>query len=184
VHYLDIINWGIRAHPVQVMGMGGRQARSGPAYGNVYDHFSCEFEYPNGVRVSSMCKQIPGSAYHVCERLVGTKGQMYTDQAVGYIKDRRGSTVYRYDGPNVNPYYEEHRVLIDSIRQGKAVNEAQSVAESTMNAIMGRMSAYTGRAFKWDWAMKASKLDLRPAKYQFGDLPLDPVAVPGQTPLV
>ena len=184
VHNLDVVNWGIGAHPVQVVGVGGRQARTGAAYGNVYDHFACEFEYPDGVRVSSMCKQIPGSAYHVCERLVGTKGQMYTDQAVGYIKDRRGQTVYKYDGPNVNPYYEEHRVLLDSIRQGKAVNEAQSVAESTMNAIMGRMSAYTGRALKWDWAMKASKLDLRPDKYEFGDLPLDPVAVPGQTPLV
>jgi len=184
VHNLDVVNWGIGAHPLQVVGMGGRQARTGSAYGNVYDHFACEFEYPGGVRVSSMCKQIPGSAYHVCERLVGTKGQMYTDQAVGYIKDRRGQTVYQYDGPNVNPYYEEHRVLLDSIRRSKAVNEAQSVAESTMNAIMGRMSAYTGRALKWDWAMKASKLDLRPDKYEFGDLPLDPVAVSGQTPLI
>jgi hypothetical protein len=53
-----------------------------------------------------------------------------------------------------------------------------------MCAVIGRMSAYTGRALKWDWAMKASKLDLRPASYTFGDLPLDPVAVPGKTPLV
>jgi hypothetical protein len=49
---------------------------------------------------------------------------------------------------------------------------------------MGRMSTYTGRALKWDWVMKASKLDLRPAKYEFGDLPSPTVAVPGQTPLV
>ena len=184
VHNLDIMNWGIGTHPVQVMGAGGRQARTGPEYGNVFDHFACEFEYPNGVRVASMCKQIAGSAYHVCERLVGTEGQMYTDQAVGFLKDRRGNTVYKYDGPNENPYYEEHRVLIDSIRTGKAINEAQSIAESTMNAIIGRMSAYTGRALKWDWAMKASKLDLRPPEYKFGDLPLDPVAIPGRTPLV
>ena len=184
VHNLDIINWGIGAHPVQVVGMGGRQARTGPEYGNVFDHFACEFEYPNGVRVASMCKQIAGSAYHVCERLVGTKGQMYTDQAVGFLKDRSGNTVYKYEGPNENPYYEEHRVLIDSIRNGKAINEAQSIAESTMNAIIGRMSAYTGRALKWDWAMKASKLDLRPKEYALGDLPLDPVAIPGKTPLV
>jgi hypothetical protein len=53
-----------------------------------------------------------------------------------------------------------------------------------MTTIMGRMSAYTGRALKWDWAMKASKLDLRPEKYEFGDLPLRPVAVPGKTKLV
>jgi hypothetical protein len=53
-----------------------------------------------------------------------------------------------------------------------------------MNAIMGRMSAYTGRALKWDWAMNASKLDLSPGKYEFGDLPVRPVAVPGKTRLI
>jgi len=47
------------------------------------------------------------------------------------------------------------------------------------------MSAYTGRALKWDWAMNASKLDFTPPKYDFGvDLPVRPVAVPGETQLV
>jgi hypothetical protein len=32
--------------------------------------------------------------------------------------------------------------------------------------------------------MNASKLDLTPAKYEFGPNPVDPVAVPGKTPLV
>ena len=62
--------------------------------------------------------------------------------------------------------------------------EARNIAESTMCAVIGRMSAYTGRALKWDWAMKASKLDLRPEKYEFGDLPLRPVAIPGKTQLI
>ncbi len=52
------------------------------------------------------------------------------------------------------------------------------------SAIMGRMSAYTGRALKWDCVMKASKLDLTPPRYEFGDLPVVPVAVPGKTPLI
>jgi predicted dehydrogenase len=184
VHNLDIINWGIGAHPVQVIGMGGRQARTGPEYGNIFDHFACEFEYPNGVRVSSMCKQQAGAAYHVCERLVGTKGQMFTDQVLGHIKDLKGKVTYKYEGPDENPYYTEHRNLIDSIRQGKGLNEAKNIAESTMCAVIGRMSAYTGRALKWSWAINASKLDLRPAKYEFGDLPLAPVAIPGKTPLI
>jgi len=184
VHNLDIMNWGIGEHPVQVIGVGGRQARTGPEYGNIFDHFACEFEYPNGVRVSSMCKQQAGAAYHVCERLVGTKGQMFTDQVLGYIKDLKGNTIYKYDGPDVNPYYQEHRDLISSIRKGDGLNEAQNIAESTMCAVIGRMSAYTGRALKWDWAMNASKLDLRPDKYEFGDLPLRPVAIPGKTPLI
>jgi hypothetical protein len=32
--------------------------------------------------------------------------------------------------------------------------------------------------------MNASKLDLSPAKYEFGPVPVDPPAVPGVTPLV
>jgi len=46
------------------------------------------------------------------------------------------------------------------------------------------MAAYTGRTLSWDWAMKASKLDLTPQDWKFGDLTIDPVAVPGKTDLV
>ncbi|MHC4527664.1 MAG: hypothetical protein ACYS29_07300 [Planctomycetota bacterium] len=75
----------------------------------------------------------------------------------------------------------EHADLIKSIRDDKPINEGKQVAESTMTAIMGRMSAYTGRALKWEWAMNASKLDLTPQKYELGDLPVRPVPIPGKT---
>ena len=177
VHNLDVMNWALQAHPVQCVGMGGRAVREG---GNIWDHFAIEFEYPGGVRVLSMCRQITGCTDSVCERIVGTKGIAYIDGATGFIK---GETSYK--GPaSPNPYVQEHVDLIKSIREGAAVNEGVQVAESTMNAVMGRMSAYTGRALKWDWAMNASKLDLTPPKYEFGDLPVAPIAVPGQTPLV
>ena len=68
---------------------------------------------------------------------------------------------------------QEHIDLIASIRNGKPLNEGRQVAESTLMAIMGRMSAYTGRAMSWDWAMNTSKLDLTPAKYEFGPNPVD-----------
>jgi hypothetical protein len=74
--------------------------------------------------------------------------------------------------------------LIQSIRERSPINEGRNVAESTMNAIMGRMSAYTGRALRWDWVMNASKQDLTPPKYEWMDLTTDPVAIPGKTPLV
>jgi predicted dehydrogenase len=178
VHNMDVVNWAIGEHPVQCMGMGGRQVRT---LGNIYDHFAVEFEYPNGVRVASMCRQITGCTDRVSEKIVGTKGAAYTDGTQGYIE---GPKAYKYDGPNPNPYVQEHVDLIASIRSGKPLNEGRNVAESTMCAIMGRMSAYTGRALRWDWAMKASKLDLAPAKYEWGDLPVEPVAMPGKTPLV
>ena len=176
VHNLDVLNWAIQAHPVQCIGMGGRAVRD---LGNIYDHFTVEYEYPNGVRVESMCRQINGCTDRIAERVVGTKG--FSDIDRGVIT---GEKPFRYEGPDPDHYVQEMADLIKSIRDGKPINEAKNVAESTMNAIMGRMSAYTGRALKWDWAMNASKLDLAPAKYEWGDLPARPVAVPGKTPLI
>ena len=181
VHNLDIINWAIGTHPVQAMGMGGRQVRTGPEYGNIFDHFAVEYEYPNGARVLSMCRQTAGCHQQVSERLVGTKGQTYTDGSTGFIK---GQNPFKYEGESPNPYVQEHADLIASIRKGKPLNEGKRIAESTLTAIIGRMSAYTGRALKWDWAMNASKLDLSPPKYEMGDLPVRPVAIPGKTKLV
>jgi myo-inositol 2-dehydrogenase/D-chiro-inositol 1-dehydrogenase len=158
------------------MGMGGREVRD---LGNIYDHFTVEYEYPQGVRVLSMCRQITGCTDRVAERVVGTKGAADVDQGV-----ITGERPFKYEGPDPDHYVMEMADLVRSIREGSPINEGKQVAESTMNAIMGRMSAYTGRALKWDWAMNASKLDLTPPKYEWGDLPVRPVAVPGKTMLI
>jgi len=178
VHNIDVINWAFNAMPVKVIGMGGRQVRTAPEYGNIFDHFAVEFEYANGARVMSMCRQIPGCADRVEEKIAGTKGH-----AFGY-GEISGPNAWKFEAEEPNPYVVEHTDLIASIRDGKPLNEGRRIAESTLCAIMGRMSAYTGRALSWDWAMKASKLDLVPAKLEFGPHPVDPVAVPGVTPLI
>jgi predicted dehydrogenase len=177
VHNLDVINWAMDAHPLKAMGSGGRQVRTDPAYGNIYDHFTIDYEYPNGVHVMSMCRQIDGTASNVSEQLVGTNG---TCDPSGSI---RGATSWRYEGPESNPYVQEHADLIHSIRSGQIVNEARRVAYSTLTAIMGRMAAYTGQEVAWDQAL-SSKLELMPREMAFGPLPVQPVAMPGRTPLV
>ncbi len=181
VHNLDVINWFIGSHPARCMGMGGRQVRTGPEFGNIFDHFAVEYEYPNGARVMSMCRQTAGCADNVSERVIGTKGFAYTDSADGYI---RGPNPFKPEKESPNPYVQEHADLVASIRNGKPLNEGRQVAESTLTAIMGRMSAYTGRALSWDWVMNASKLDLSPPSYEFGKLPVRPVAMPGKTELI
>jgi len=177
VHNLDAINWAMQAHPVKAVGMGGRQVRTSPAYGHIFDHFAIEYEYPNGAKVMSMCRQIDGCASNVSERVVGTKG---TSNCGGMI---RGATDWKYEGPSPSPYVQEHADLIASIRAGKPLNETRQVAESVLTAIMGRMSAYTGQEVTWDQALN-SKEDLTPAKLEFGPLPVPPVAVPGKTQLL
>ncbi len=179
VHNIDVINWVLKSHPVKAYGCGGRTVRK---YGNIYDHFGVEFEYPKGIKVISMCRQQPGGSDRVSEGVKGTSGILYTDGSTGYIK--KGDKSYRYEGENPNPYVLEHKDLIQSIKDGKPVNEGKQVAESTLAGIMGRMAAYTGRELSWDWAMKASKLDIVPAKLEFGDLPYEQPAQPGKTQLI
>ena len=200
VHNIDVMNWALQAHPIKAFGMGGRAARTGIESGNIYDHFSIEFEYPNGVRVFSMCRQTPGCSIRISERVTGTKGSTYTDDSNGFVE---GENPYKYEGSilaekeaeysarakkkivTANPYVQEHADLIASIRgTGEYLNEGKRVAESTLSAIMGRMSAYTGREISWKWVLNKSQLDYRPPKYEFGDLPVAPAAVPGKTKLI
>lgn len=189
VHNIDVVNWALQATPVKCMGVGGRQWRTGPEYGNIWDHFGVEYEYPNGVRVLSMCRQTKGASERVSERIVGTNGTADphgTIYARMYDKDDKPRARWKFEqqGEAVNPYVQEHTDLVRCIRTGKYINEAKRVAESTMTAIMGRMSAYTGRELSWDWVMNASKLDLSPEKYEFGPHAVNPVPVPGETKLV
>ncbi|MCI0697116.1 Gfo/Idh/MocA family oxidoreductase [candidate division KSB1 bacterium] len=176
IHNIDVANWALQSHPVKAVGVGGRQVRVDPAYGHIFDHFAIEFEYPNGARVSSMCRQIDGTASQVSEHIVGTKG---TSNASSWI---RGAKPWRMETDAPNPYVEEHRDLIASIRKAQPLNEGRQVAESTLTAIMGREAAYTGQAITWDEILNA-ELDLTPKSFSFGPLPVPPVAVPGATKL-
>jgi myo-inositol 2-dehydrogenase / D-chiro-inositol 1-dehydrogenase len=181
VHNLDVMNWAMGAHPVKCTGMGGRAARTEPQYGNIFDHFAVEYEYPNGARVLSMCRQTGGAAENISERVVGSSGFSYTDGSDGWIK---GGKPYESEKASPNPYVEEHADLVASIKAGKPLNEGRQVAESTLTAIMGRMSAYTGRQLSWDWVMNSSKLDLTPPHMELRELPALVVAIPGKVELV
>jgi predicted dehydrogenase len=180
VHNLDVINWALQAHPVRAVGMGGRQLANGPPEREQsYDHFAVDYEYPNGVHVLSMCRQIDGCENSVSEALAGTKGMCQVNAYVikGENNWRRPSS------DDVDPYVQEHTDLIECIRSGKPINELKQVAESTLTAIMGRMSAYTGKAVTWDKALH-SKEDLLPSKIDWEtSLPTAGLAEPGRTKL-
>ncbi len=179
IHNIDVANWALGGPPVRANGVGGRQVRVDPRYGHIFDHFCIEFEYANGARVVSMCRQQDGTARYVGEHIQGTRG---SSDGHSYIK---GDTNWEWEWPNdekVNPYVQEHTNLIAAIRDGKPVNEAKRVAESTLSAIMGREAAYTGQVITWDEIMN-SDLDLTPTDWQFGTVAAAPVPQPGITQL-
>lgn len=182
VHNIDVVNWAIGAHPVRAVGMGGRQVRTSPAYGHIFDHFAIDFEYPNDVHVMSMCRQIDGCEKDISETVVGSAGKFWSSNNGGRTH-LSGKVSYDSRGKGVNPYVQEHVDLLASIRSGKPINELKTVAESTLTAIMGRMSAYTGEAVTWEQALSSTQ-NLLPERLAMGPLPVPPVAIPGQTKLI
>lgn len=183
VHNLDVVNWAIGATPVRCIAMGGRQVRTDPAYGHIYDHFAVLYEYPREVWVTSMCRQIEGTPGAVEEGFRGERGVCVLSPGRASVRGEGADTNWSFAGENPNPYVEEHRALVNAIVNGSPINEGVNVANSTLTAIMGRMSAYTGKPVTWEQAM-ASKLDLTPAKLELGEMSPGEVAVPGKTPLV
>lgn len=178
LHNMDVMNWAMGEVPKQILGLGGRQVRVSPEFGHIYDHFAVEFEFANGVRFASYARQIEGCANRVAERIVGTKG--VAEPSSGIITGENPFELRK----SPNPYVQEHTDLINAIRTGKPLNEGKRVGESTMTAICGRMSAYTGKQVAYDWVRNESKEHLFPEKLELGDLPVAPVAMPGSTPLV
>ncbi|HYJ45059.1 MAG TPA: hypothetical protein VEV81_00500, partial [Pyrinomonadaceae bacterium] len=118
---------------------------------------------------------------NVSEALVGTKGAAML--AAGTRYQLTGDKAWSFPRQQDNePYVQEHTDLIETIRAGRQVNELKNVAESTLTAIMGRMSTYTGKAVTWEQALNSTEA-LMPAKLEWGPLAVPPVAVPGRTEL-
>src|SRR5262249_48756627 len=142
VHFLDVCAWVMKdQYPVRAVGMGGRQVRTEPEHGNIYDHFSVVYEYASGVKLFSNCRHQPGGANDISGHVLGTRGR-------ALLSDRRKGLVIKtdsewiYDGPANDLYQTEHDELFASIRAGKPINNGDYMSKSTLLAIMGRMAAY------------------------------------------
>ncbi len=155
-HNLDFMNWVMGGHPVRVVASGGAAWRPRAAlYGNIYDHMSSDFEYANGVHLTSYCRQYPNGTYrNVSDMIVGTKGR---------------STGLDLGTKGISAYVQEHIDMVDSIQgRGPYVNQTVPIAESTLTCIMARESAYSGQAVTWDQIMN-SKQDLMPREFWVSD---------------
>jgi predicted dehydrogenase len=169
LHNVDVCNWFMGTHPVEVTASGGAAWRPREEeYGNIYDHVHADFVYANGVHMSSHCRQFNNpAAQNVSERIVGTKGVI--DSAA-----LRGARL------QTNPYEQEHAHMVASILgKGPYINEAMAVAESTMTCIMGREAAYSGLKITWDMIMNSQE-DLLPKEFDMkASFPVRPLPVPG-----
>ncbi len=175
IHTIDVSDWVMQSHPIKAVGMGGRLCRTDPEkWGNIYDHFAIDYEYPGGKHVISVCRQMKKCHNHVSATFTGTKG--WGNPYWGKIE---GESPWQFKAKAARGMYvQEHTDLVESIRAGKPLNEATQVAHTTLTAIMGREAAYTGKAITWDEIMK-SDLSLSDDVAAFADKGVRPVPLPG-----
>jgi predicted dehydrogenase len=173
-HNIDFMNWVMGTHPASVVASGGVAWRPREElYGNIYDHLASDFVYPNGVHLSSVCRQYPPADP------AGTKLYRRVDDLIVGSKGRSTGTDLGTEG--INSQVQEHIYMVRSILgTGSYVNQGMAVAESTMTCIMARESAYSGLEITWDMIMK-SQQDLQPKAFGYNEkMEMPPLPMPGQ----
>jgi predicted dehydrogenase len=177
IHSMDFVNWVIGSPPLSAIGSGGRTLRTDPKYGNIWDHMSIDYEYPDDVHVTLMVRQWDNCAGANGCFFVGSEGAF----DMRHITGKNPFSIPREERDEMPSGQYEHWKLIDSIRNQKAINNALDfAADSTLTTIMGREAAYTGQRVTWE-EMLVSDLDLAPkGGIVFGEAPDRPPAKPGQ----
>jgi myo-inositol 2-dehydrogenase / D-chiro-inositol 1-dehydrogenase len=154
VHNVDRATWMMREKtPVKAHGLGGRSSSFGEVYGNVFDHHSVVYEYDNGVRMYALCRTQNGCYGEYSSAYFGTKGKCYLIPTTRYWIE--GEKKWKYKGPIGNPHEIEHKVLFAAIRSGKPVNSGDTMARSTLVAVMGQLACYSGKELTWDQVSKS-----------------------------
>ena len=166
VHSVDKIGWIMGDKPpISCRATGGLGAPQ--AGGNIFDHYHIAYEYEKNVWCHLGSRKAPGCFNENADYVRGTKGTLVLGRGGDpYIEDNDGKLLWRYRKPRegeANMYQVEHDELFKSIRTGQHINDGARMVNSTMMAIMGRMSAQTGKEVKWEEAMAANE-DLFPGE--------------------
>jgi predicted dehydrogenase len=186
IHSLDKAAWAMKdVYPIRAVGLGGRQVRTEAEFGHIFDHHAVAYEYENGTRLFSFCRQQAGCAPDTSDHFMGSKGNC---DVIASFPPRvkitgHGAWVSKREDDG-DMYQIEHDELFASIRRGEPINDGEWMARSTLLGIMGRMATYTGQVITWDMAMN-SKEDLCPKVYDMKASLAEPkVALPGVTKFV
>jgi len=175
-HNIDKAAWVMGGTPLAATGLGGRQMRTDPKFGNIWDHFSLTYEYADGRRVFAQCRQMGNCQGDISDRVWGSTGRA---ELMSHSITTPEKT-WEYSGAYRDMYVQEHADFLKSVRAGAPINDMEAAANSTLMAILGRQAAYTGKRILWKDVLKSQET-LTPAEYAWGVHPVPPVPVPGVT---
>ena len=157
IHALDVAAWILDAAPVKAVGSCGRKARSGD--GNVNDHFSVTFFYPDDVLLAFASKQYGQGYDDIGCRVFGPRGTIDTH----YFGLVRIMGEVPYAGGNMGNLFTDGVIaniaeFAKCIADGKVDNTtAPASVRSNLTTILGRTAAYKKGEVTWDEMMKSAE---------------------------
>ena len=184
IHMIDVCNWALKGHALQAVGQGGN--KGGPKVGDTWNNYQVIYQYPDNISMSIHSTQIGPSFGDVCCRFVGTTGIAEAHYSGGvFINGDKGwdSGIARTEakltaqqtasGVFLSSLHDadanKEIAFIKSIETGNYLNECKQGAESTLSAILGRMSAESKKQMNWDEMITSNeRLDPKLNLEQFG----------------
>lgn len=151
VHVLDVCNWVLDAHPVRAFASASRAVRT--HWGNTSDNYQAVFWYPNDARLtfsSTQFLELPWG--DSAQSFYGPAGAFESEWGNGLAGSAqiRGETEWAFGRLVPNPEERRMHQFVESIRNGRNLNEADMGADSTLTAILARLSAERGREVTWE----------------------------------
>jgi myo-inositol 2-dehydrogenase/D-chiro-inositol 1-dehydrogenase len=164
IHMIDVCNWVMNEIPKNAIGNGNRKGE--PDFGDTFTNYQAIYAYPDATNVSVLSTQYGAKFGDVCARFIGTKGiaEAHYGRGVyiqgenpwdsGVLRGQEPTEEQKAAGVFTSSLHDANankvKAFISSIETGKLINEAESGANSTLSAILGRMSATSQKKTAWD----------------------------------
>lgn len=150
VDQIDVALWIVGELPTEAQGQGGRMVRTGPEYGQIYDHYSVEYTFGNGVRLFAQARQQEFTVGERNEYAHGSKG--VANLGDGHL-ERTDGTAWTFEGARADGPRRQSHAWLRAVREDLPFAEATRAAEATMVAILGRQAAQVGAKITYDNAL-------------------------------
>jgi predicted dehydrogenase len=151
IHTIDVMNWIMDTSPIYVVGTGGRSVRP---IGDIWDHYTLLYQYPNNVGITFSSRQFNGHGVQIegiRNRMFGSKGALEAQYGGQVII--RGEHLYK--GGRTNDIFKQGAIInisdfYNNIKNSVYDNTtvAPSV-KSNLLTIMGRKAAQSGDKVYW-----------------------------------
>ena len=151
VHNLDAINWFVGSHPLRAIGTGGRTVER---RGDLLDHLSVTYDYPDDVQMTFAGSQITPRYYRSNkERYIGSDGVIETAREYWSYNVGKGVVTEKSER---DISADSLQAFVKRISEGKPENAGVRAAESTLTSLLGQKAVYEKRQVTWEELMASA----------------------------